>query len=73
MNKSYRSRLEDKLKSSKEMLRIMNNLSSQLSIYSAKDNPLEISSKNLRLIRSRFEVGNNNLVSKYPILKSYLD
>ena len=72
-NKSYRSRLDDKLKSSREMLRVMNNLSSQLSIYSAKDDPLEISSKNLSLIRSRFEVGNNNLVSKYPILKKYLN
>ena len=51
----------------------MNNLSTQLANYSMNEEPLEMNKKSLNLIKSRFELGNNNLISKYPILENYLN
>ena len=72
-NKNYRHKFNDKLGSLRELQRIMNNLSTQLADYSINEEPLEINKKSLNLIKSRFELGNNNLISKYPILENYLN
>ncbi len=72
-NINYRNKFNDKLQSFSELQRIMNNLSTQLARYSLGEEPLEINSKNLSLIKSRFELGNNKLIVKYPILDKYLN
>lgn len=72
-NKNYRNKFNYKLESLSELQRIMNNLSAQLASYSINEEPLEINKKSLNLIKARFESGNTNLISKYPILKGYLN
>ena len=72
-NKNYRNKFRDKLESLSELHKIMNNLSAQLASYSINEEPLEINKKSLSLIKSRFEIGNNHLIIKYPILKGYLN
>ena len=51
----------------------MNNLSEKLASYSVEEKPLEINRNSLNLLKSRFELGNNNFINKYPSLKKYLN
>ena len=72
-NENYRNKFRDKLEKLSALQRIMNNLSAKLASYSINEDPLEINKKSLSLIKSRFKLGNDNLIIKYPILKGYLN
>lgn len=72
-NENYRNKFKEKFESYSDLQRIMNNLADKLSIYSLNEEPLEIDKKSLSLIKSRYELSNHNLISKYPILKDYLN
>ena len=72
-NENYRNKFRDKLEKLSAVQKIMNNLSAKLASYSINEEPLEINKKSLSLINSRFKLGNDKLINKYPILKGYLN
>lgn len=71
-NKNCRNNLKESLKNNIKINSIFKDLVNEISHIYEDDIPLEIKSKNLELITSRFSEGNGILIKRYPQLTGYL-